>query len=382
MNVTLLLSLAGRVPPPPDLPPGPPPPRPDAGPLGERLDTWARSRGLVLGDPTASALGRARCDRLAARLFPVAPLGRVELAARWLVWAFALDDALDTAPLGDSATAVHDLYENLLTALRRDRPRPGAQPLETALVELWQQTAPGFSRVWRHRFVQHMQEHQVGCAEEAVNRRVGKTPSPAGYPGLRRRASAPFLYDLVEPTLGIELPPRLPLTPGWKALVEGTADLVAWSNDVVSHREEAARGDTHNHVAVLGAAHGLTAGPSLDAVAGRIAARAEEVTAAVKAVHGSLDRLGFSAAEQADIARIMKVVRDAPRAHLEWLWESGRYRTAQRTVAQHVPEPHVPEPHVPEQHVPERHEPGQYEPEQYEPEQYDGLLSVSLSRVD
>lgn len=321
VDVSLLLPLTDRAAPlaaPSAVHPG-------AWQLGERLDAWARGRGLVLGDPDTTPLGRAHCERMAARAFPAAELDRVELFARWLTWTFALDDTVDRAPFAGSATAVYGLYDELLGAVRRGRARPGARPLEAALAELWLLTTPGTSRDWRRRFLQHMEDHRAACAEEAVRRRVGRRLTPEGYAFARRRACGPFLYDLVEPVLGVEMPARVLGTPAWKLVSEGTADVVAWSNDVVSYGLEAARGDVHNLVGVIAAARGVEAEQAARLVVDRIAARAADVQAEVAAFPETLGHLRLTEEQRTAATRVVAVLLDTPRAHLEWLAESGRY---------------------------------------------------------
>ncbi|MEU5881603.1 terpene synthase family protein [Spirillospora sp. NPDC047279] len=333
MDTSLLLSLTDRV----AALAAPSVMHPHAWPLGERVDAWARGRGLVLGDPDTSALGRGRFERLAARVFPTGELDRVELFARWLTWSFALDDTLDDAPMGTSATAVHGLYEDLLKAMRRGHAKPGARPLEAVVVELWRATAPGMSRDWRRRFLQHMEEHRAGCAAEAVDRRMGVTPPLEGYPALRRRASGPFLFDLAEPVLGVELPPRLLTTPAWKVLMEGTADVLAWCNDLASYAKEAARGDVHNQVAVLEAAYGFDPPQAAGWVVDHIAHRVLDVQAAARTMSETLDLLRLSPEERSASAQVVRALLDAPRAHLDWLAESGRYSLEGGGLAALVP---------------------------------------------
>nr|WP_262403678.1 terpene synthase family protein [Actinomadura sp. CNU-125] len=94
------------------------------------------------------------------------------------------------------------------------------------MVELWRATEKGMSRDWRRRFMLHLESHRDACAQEAVNRRIGHVPDPSTYAPLRRRACGPFLYDLIEPVLGVELPARLLRTPRWKALAHAVADAV------------------------------------------------------------------------------------------------------------------------------------------------------------
>ncbi|WP_018654913.1 terpene synthase family protein [Actinomadura flavalba] len=321
MNVTLLHSLTDRVAaqaPASGL-------HADVRALGERVDGWARGRGLLLGDPDACALGRARFGRLAARIFPAADPGRVELFGRWLTWTFALDDVLDADGLGGSANAVHILYGDLLAALRRGRARPGARPLEAALLELWDATGAGMSREWRRRFLAHMEDHRTGCAQEAVHRRLGEMPTLAEFPALRRRACGPFLADLVEPVLGVELPLRVLATPLWKDLVEASADMVAWSNDLASHVAETARGDVHDHVTVMNVAYGFTSAQSEELVADRVALRGADLAESVRTLPAATTRLGLDETGRASVLAVADALHTAPRAHLEWLTESGRY---------------------------------------------------------
>ncbi|WP_157407447.1 terpene synthase family protein [Actinomadura atramentaria] len=290
--------------------------------LAARVDEWTRTRGLAGPRPPA------RCERLAARLFPTAPPDRVELFACWTAWAFALDDLLDEDPLGGSANSVHALFDDLGGALRRGGARPGARPLEAALAELWRATGRLQGRAWRRRFLTSLEEQRAGCAQEAVHRRMREIPDLRGYPSLRRRAGAPFLFDLIEPVLGVELPGSLFGTPCWTALAEAAADTVAWCNDIASYPREFGRGDVHNHVTVLGAAYGFAPERAARTVCERIGLRAADLAAAGRALPATLDLMRYEPTERLAAERVARVLLAAPRAHLDWLIESSRYATA------------------------------------------------------
>ncbi|REE99474.1 terpene synthase family protein [Thermomonospora umbrina] len=301
--------------------------------IGGRADRWAAARRLVPGDPDGTPLGRARFGKLAARLFPEGREDRVVLFTRWLIWTFALDDTIDDTPLGDSATAVHGLYADLLGALRRGHSKPEAGPLEVALADLWRETAPGMSAHWRRRFLRHMEDHRTGLGQEAVDRRTGRMPGPAEFPALRRRGAAPYLYDLAEPTLGVELHPGLTAGPAWKALVEGTADMITWVNDVISYLKETGHGAApdrvlHNHVAVLRASGRMETPQAACRVVDLIAQRAPQVRDAARAVAAEFDRLAIGPEGRRDTAAVVRALLQAPRAHLDWLTETGRYTLA------------------------------------------------------
>jgi hypothetical protein len=294
--------------------------------MDESTDAWGRRMSLIVGDPDSSALGRARLGRLAARIFPRVPRDRAELFARWLIWLFAFDDARDERPLGGSATAVDSRFTDLLKTLRRGHARPEADALELALAELWRETARGMSPAWRRRFLGHLEEQRAACTEEAMHRRTGHVPGPADYPALRRRTSGLFLLDLVEPVAGYELPEGVVRSPAWHALVQATADLVAWSNDVASYRQEAAAGTAgHNYLTVFAQAYGLGPEQTVTWVVNRIAERAPDAAAAARRLSAELTRLELAPEPAAQVTAVAEVLLTAPRAHLEWLQETGRY---------------------------------------------------------
>jgi hypothetical protein len=297
----------------------------DVWSIGARAGAWARAAGLIAGEPDAAPLDRARFERLAARVFTAAPTARVTAYAQWLIWLFAFDDARDDGPVGGSATALDDLYAHLLMSLRRGGPRPGADPLELALNDLWQATTPEMSAAWRRRFLTHMELHRIACVAEAVNRRTGRTPPLEEYPALRRRSLGMFLFDLAEPVLGVETPESVVPTAPWQSLLEGLLDLTAWCNDIASYAAEASRDDPHNYVAVAAAAHEVDAGRAAAWVIDRIAARAAEIAAAARALPADLAGLGLPAGPVRQAGDVAAALVNAPGAYLEWLLESGRY---------------------------------------------------------
>jgi hypothetical protein len=312
MERTAMLSGSGRI-------------HQDVWSIGASAGAWARTAGLMVGEPDTSPLERARFERLAARVFPVAPADRVTLYTQWLIWLFAFDDARDDSPVGGSATALDDLYAHLLMSLRRGGPRPGADPLELALNDLWQATLPQMSADWRRRFLTHMERHRAACVEEAVNRRTRRTPSLAEYPSLRRRSLGMFLFDLAEPVLGVEIPESVVPTAPWQSLLEGLTDLTAWCNDVASYPVEASREDPHNYVAVAAAAYEVDAVQAAAWVIDRIAERADEIAAAARALPSDLTGLGIAAQGVRQVEEVAAALVRAQSAHLEWLLESGRY---------------------------------------------------------
>ncbi|MEO5875150.1 MAG: terpene synthase family protein [Streptosporangiaceae bacterium] len=291
--------------------------------IGEDTGAWARNSGLVLGDPDTTRLGRGRFGRMAARIFPEAPADRVVLFAKWLTWLFAFDDARDEGPLGGSATAIDALYSDLWKAVRRRAARPGAGPLELALAELWRESAAEMGSDWRRRFTGHLDAHRAGCLEEAVNRRTGSAPALEDYPLLRRRTNGLFMFDLAEPVLGVEVPESVAVSRAWLSLVDGTSDVMAWCNDVASFTQDS---DPCNYVIVAMRSLGLTAEAAVNWVNERILVRAQDVQAAARSLPAEFTRLRVDPVTVREVSRLVCGLLGAPRAHLDWLLECGRYK--------------------------------------------------------
>ncbi|GAA0967823.1 terpene synthase family protein [Actinocorallia libanotica] len=293
--------------------------------IGEEANSWARSRGLVVGDADTSRLGRGRFERLACRIFPDAAAERVLLFSRWLLWLFAFDDLRDETPFGGSATEVDALYEELARTVRRGAPRAGAGPLEATLAELWRESAEGMGGDWRRRFRIHLGWHRQGCADEAVGRRTRELPALADYPRLRRRTNGPFMADLVEPVLGVEVPDEVVRTRSWQRLCEGVNDVTAWCNDVASYPHESGLGASCNYVAL--AVRELEVEP-LAAIAW-VGERIEEGLARMAEAAEALEREAAwrdrDASEREGAGRVVRALLGVPRAQLDWMVESGRY---------------------------------------------------------
>ncbi|ROO83789.1 germacradienol/geosmin synthase [Actinocorallia herbida] len=304
-------------------------------PIGEESAAWASGHGLILGESDATRLGRGRFERLACRLLPDVPPARAVLVTEWLIWLFALDDHIDDGGLGTSATAVDALYEPLILTLRRGTARPGSGVLETALADLWNRTVPGMSQGWRRRFRDHLSWHRQGCLDEAVARRTGELPAPTRYAAVRRGLHAPFLLDLLEPALGTEVPVEVLGTKTWQTLLEGTADVTAWCNDLVAYTRE-----DHgplNAVAATSRQYGLpprTAAAVL--VHERVWGRLEDVADAARNLDAEMRRLRLDPGTARGVSRVACALLSAPRAQLDWLHECGRYSP--------MPDPSVPSP--------------------------------------
>ncbi|SFJ21399.1 hypothetical protein SAMN05216275_107100 [Streptosporangium canum] len=303
------------------------------------LAEWTREVGL-------ETPARAGFERMAGRAFAGFGVDAALLFAKWLTWLFHFDDEWDEKPAGHAAEIVEATFARL-GRLAGSAPLPaecsvpaqarggaaagatprarGAVPVEAAFQDLWRVTAGRMSARWRERFALGLREQGAACRAEADNRRAGRVPSAGEYPALRRGTAGPYLFDLVEACLGVEVPARLRESPTWRTLVDACNDVTAWCNDVASHPKERANGDVHNYVTVAAAAFGLSDAGAVVWVNDRIAERAEDLRAAAMRLPELFDRLGLSPAQARDVSKVACAFLSAPRAQLEWLLESSRY---------------------------------------------------------
>ncbi|WP_214109473.1 terpene synthase family protein [Acrocarpospora catenulata] len=270
---------------------------------GSALRAWAAPYGL----PT-----EAGCHRLACRLMPE---GR--LFARWLTWAFAFDDWCDEGTGSRDWRVLDALVGRLRQAMRTGYGTD--EPLVAAFADLWRATRPGMSPAWARRFANRLELQADACRVQALNRAAGRIPTPGEYPALRRHAFCGFMMDLLEPCLRVEVPARLHATPPWRTLVDAASDVIAWCNDIASLPRE--QGDPHNYVRIAAVRIGVP--DPAEWVADRIAERAEDLRDAALALPRACVELGVGG----EVALVAQCLLSGPRAHLEWLLESDRYRS-------------------------------------------------------
>lgn len=260
---------------------------------------WARRTGLR----AAPGVGY---HRMAGRAFAEFDAAAAALFAQWLTWLFHLDDELDegSCPL--------DIFDGMLRGAAR-------HPLEAAFADLWRVTSARMSDRWRARFAVGLRRQHDACRTEADNRAAGRMPTLEEYPALRRGTVGPYLYDLVEPCLRVEVPVWVHECEPWQQLVSACSDVTAWCNDVASRPKE--RGDVHNFVVLAMRQLGLGEREATAWVLDRIAARCQDMHKAARRL--PLDDLAPK--EARDVSKVACAYLAAPRAHLDWLLESKRY---------------------------------------------------------
>ncbi len=293
--------------------------------IGCAVVAWAWQVGLVGDERAATRFRHAGFERLACRALPESKAGEVTLFGKWLAWLSFFDDELDEGALGSSAEAVEDAYGGVVAALHRGQARRDAWPIEVAVVDLWHETAVRMSPAWRSRFLDRLSLHRAASRQQAENRRAGCIPTLDDYPLLRRATVGAYMFDLLEPALRVEVPGWLVETRAWTTLIEGTSDVMALSNDIASLAKDRACGDVHNYIIVISHALGMSTLQAAAWVNDRIAERIAQMHAAARALPSEFARLRMAPGPARGASKVACALLGAPRAHLEWLMESGRY---------------------------------------------------------
>ncbi len=281
---------------------------------------WATRHGFLGDQWTRAAFARARFASLMARAYPEADQTDLRLTVSWLTFTFMLDDHLETA-LGCSPQRQRELADQVVAYLVGDGPSPTAlgRPLAGALDDVWTRTRARTGVAWRARFVRNVAEYLAANAWEADNRSRRRIPPVGEYLRMRRHSAAcAMFFDLVEALAGADADTE-PFTEAGLALLRlHAANVVAWFNDLVSWRKEAADGDPHNLVLVV--RHGLRLSLA-DAVRHVVARHDQEVRAFLAA----RDRFWPQLSARPEIRRAVEGLECWIRANVDWSRESGRY---------------------------------------------------------
>ncbi|WP_445394911.1 terpene synthase family protein [Streptomyces sp. LE64] len=291
---------------------------------------WAAGSGLAVG-PAAVRLRAHGLDRLAAVVLSEERDEQVLLYARWLIWVFHLDDHVESRT---TPGAVEALFGGLLDRIGppgtvAPAPRGEAdgdgRAVAEALTDLWRRTGRGMSDHWQQRFRRHLRQQRAGCLREHLLRATGTVPTPQEYPRLRRWSSGPWLYDLPEAVLGVELPPAFAATALWRELTYHVGDAANGCNDLLSAEKESAGRITVNHLLVARHRKGLTGAEAVRWVTEHVVDRLDRAAELGRRTPAAAQDLGLSPAAVREVSRVVCATLNFPAAYLTWALGSARY---------------------------------------------------------
>lgn len=293
---------------------------PHADILQQHTLDWVRQFNLVTEDNAWNRLQASKFGRLAARAYPHASLDRLEIVSHWNTWLFILDDQCDEWGLGKNPAQLAILHRRCLEVLTGSEPGTGDAALVYAIHDIRNRMQPLMPHAWLTRFIQSAAEYFESTEWEAENRQQNIWPTVDAYIRMRPYTGGLLTdIDLIELTESISLPLTVRKHPHIRKLTEITNNVVCWSNDIISLQKEYKHHDMHNLALIFN--HHQTMG--LQAAIDHVN---ELITEEVRRFIG-LERSvpSFGDSVDADVAKLIDVLRAWMRGNLDWSFESGRY---------------------------------------------------------
>jgi len=300
----------------------------------DRVQQWAAAFGLVRSPTARNRFRGTAPGELSGRVYALAAdRERLKAAALWIGWLFLIDDQLDEGATGKDPVLTRERLRPF-AAMAGDMAAGSAPashsprlPLLAALVDVWRQVSADMPAGWRTTFTQNYLDYLCGCEWEAGNRARGRIPAESEFLPMRRAAGAiwPSL-DLLEYVCAAPVPDPLRGDPLFTGIRTACADVVCWTDDLLTVGKERAHGDMHNLAIVLEHAMGCGPREALEVVAKRIEARLidfEELrrrVATAAAGTPTLDDDGKYALDQH-----IEGLQHWMRGHLEWSLRTIRY---------------------------------------------------------
>jgi hypothetical protein len=304
--------------------PGPSPVSPWAADAEAYAQNWASEFGIIQSESAWRRFRDTGPGELAALVYATATQrDRLEVAAAWIGWLFLIDDQLDEGTTGKDPSLTRDRLRPLAEMAMGGARPVRRTPLLAALADVWDRIVPYMPQAWRDKFIRNFLDYLRGCEWEARNRALGRVPLLEEFPGKRREAGAilPSL-DLLEFVSESPLPDDARSLRQLAEISAACADVVCWSDDLMTVEKEHANGDVHNLVIVLEFATGCGRREAIDMVSRRIEARISVLGEAQQRL--LIPKTGDSAAGKALVGHLAGL-RHWMRGHLEWGLRTIRY---------------------------------------------------------
>jgi len=290
---------------------------PDAALVHERSVLWARALGMLPTEHHVRSAHKAKLGYLAARTFPAATRQGLQLAADATMLFFVLDDYIETLGAADEVAAY---LPYLLHLLRSGMTGALDDPFASGMIDLRQRMlALGTPRHFKH-FVDQVEEIFEANVAEARNRERGQIPDVASYLPLREvTVGIHVMLALVELLEEFRLPDRIRKHPAVRELATRASNIVGWANDLFTYEKEIIQGEIHNLVLVLMNERQWTIA---EAVAATVALHDQQVLCFLQEV----EQIPSFGAADASVQRYVEMLQSLIRGHLDWAYETGRYR--------------------------------------------------------
>jgi 5-epi-alpha-selinene synthase len=190
--------------------------------------------------------------KLLARAHPFCSQRALELANDWGTWLFVWDDFCDRSELASRPDLMRDETTRFLKILDRASVPELTSPLACALHDLRGRMLAMADDAWFSRFSASVRAYFDACIWEASNRHARAVPAHHTYVRMRPHSGAMYTaFDLYTITDELQLPAHVMEHDAIQELRRAAANIICWSNDILSCERELTKGDVHNLVIII-----------------------------------------------------------------------------------------------------------------------------------
>ena len=260
---------------------------------------------------------------LAAHVYPDSDVEALQLASDWITWLFIVDDYFDQADAGRNPASLGCYLSRLTDRLVPHPSSPDADcddPAVNALSDLVRRSYAASSTESWSRLRSSVAEYLAACLWESTNRASGQPLDLDTYTQMRVSTGAMMVvFHLADVTDGVELSDAVRGLPAIARLTTIAANVVCWTNDILSVHKEMALGDLHNLVLVLHQTRNIALDDAIQATCGMIEREVLEF------IDIERHELGSDRPCRLNLARYLSMLRNWMRGHIDWARGSGRF---------------------------------------------------------
>ncbi|MGW4027181.1 terpene synthase family protein [Streptomyces sp. NPDC005009] len=215
-----------------------------------RALAWIDRSGLCRTETERARYAGTRSADFYARFAPHADPDRLWIAACWVYWGFAFDDArCDEGPYAADPADFATMAFSLQRALEVPGRLHCADPYAAAVHEIGELFRTAAGPVQNRRFQQAHRAWLTGVQWQIGNRATGRMPDLDDYLSMRlHSAGGGPTYAMLEIANGLDVPDREMDSPAVRALTEMAMLVAALDNDQHSHVREINRRQTEQNI--------------------------------------------------------------------------------------------------------------------------------------
>lgn len=223
---------------------------PEAQEIERRALAWIQHSGLCRTEADHTRNTATRSADFYARFAPHADPDRLWIAACWVYWGFAFDDArCDEGPFAADPAAFATMAFSVHRALEVPGRLHCADPYAAVVHEIGELFRTAAGPVQNHRFQHAHRAWLTGVQWQIGNRAMSRMPDLDDYLSMRLHAAGGGpTFAMLEIANGLDVPGREMDSPAVRALTEMAMLVASLDNDHHSQSRETSRRQTEQNI--------------------------------------------------------------------------------------------------------------------------------------